>query len=162
MAENARLAGELLKEHNRTERETAQEREDLRQEFTKRLQMRDDEWRKKIEEEQQKQSKEMQTLKDELAKRVQRRDEEWRTKVEKELAVKNAEIEKLQHEVLKHSTSLSVEDEKFGKLRAELNQKEVELESVKLKNDALVQERDRLKMDASRDAENNKHQAERL
>uniref|UniRef100_A0A914ZML9 Nucleoprotein TPR n=1 Tax=Parascaris univalens TaxID=6257 RepID=A0A914ZML9_PARUN len=161
MAENARLAGELLKERNRTGWETVQEREDLRQEFTKRLQMRDEEWRKKVEEEQQKQSKEMQKLKDELAKRVQRRDEEWRTKVEKELAVKNAEIEKLQREVLKRSTSLSGKDENFGKLRAELNQKEVELESMKLKNDALVQERDQLKMEASRDAEN-KHQAERL
>lgn len=93
-AENARLAGELLKMHSASDKEDAQRTF----EFEKKLKTCEETWTKRLQEKEQNHSKMIEDLKKDVARRTKLRDEEWGRKVEVVLAKNNSEIEALKRD----------------------------------------------------------------
>lgn len=82
MAENARLAGELLKTQSHSDRESAKERANMQKEFDERLKVIENEWKAK-------QSKlidknEMDKLEKEFVSRLESKEKEMRKKFDEE------------------------------------------------------------------------------
>lgn len=111
MAENARLAGELLKEQSRADEGNVQRKDEVEE----LLKERDEIWRSKEESLREEQRQELAKLKDEFERRLQQHDEKWMKRSREQLE----DLEKAVHKVKLENLELRSENER---LKSEMKQ----------------------------------------